>query len=79
MKKILFFTMLCVAVSASPAVYITSCGEPVASVDMNYFKTFDEWQSYVAELDEIYCGSNINSDEITIRENLNNDGIYYIE
>lgn len=41
----------------SATVYMTTCGVPVNSVDMEFFDTLGEWIDYVEEMNEIECGT----------------------
>lgn len=58
MKKILLtLAILAGTAGMSAAVYMTTCGVPVNSVDMEFFDTLGEWIDYVEEMNEIECGT----------------------
>ena len=60
MKKLILmsvFGLMAVAANASKgAVVHTSCGKNVMTVGPEYFKDFEEYEDYVSELNDVYCG-----------------------
>lgn len=51
----IFTLSLCFSVYS--AVVSTSCGTELTTVGMEYFETYGEWQDYMADLNEIECGT----------------------
>ncbi len=71
MKKKKMFCMLLACLftlSAFPYIVTTKCGEKVCTVSPSYFDSPQEWDSYLKDLDEIFCG-----DEKKSANTLNSD------
>ncbi len=57
-KKFLAFVLaVSGVVASSAAVYHTTCGVPVNSVDPEFFQTYGEWFTFMNDLNEIKCGT----------------------
>lgn len=60
MKKVILmsaFALMTVAANASKgAVIHTSCGKQVMTVGPDFFETYSEYEEYVRDLNEYYCG-----------------------
>ena len=56
-KKMLCVLLACLfTLSAFPYIVTTKCGEKVCTVSPSYFDSDEEWDSYLKELDELFCG-----------------------